>query len=96
MSHILFSMAISIPLFLPIGPAEAAIVFLILVLLFGADRIPKLARAFGESIGKFEEGKQKAEEEIDEIKTDVKENSVDSIDEETTDDEDEEKIDSSS
>lgn len=61
------------PLFLPIGPAEAAIVFLIAVLFFGADRIPKLARAFGESMGKFQEGKQKAQEEVDEITAEVTE-----------------------
>jgi len=58
------------PLFIgPIGPFETALIFMALVLLFGADRIPKLAQSMGESIKKFEEGKKKAEKEIKEMDT---------------------------
>lgn len=60
------------PLFIgPIGPLETVLIFLALVLLFGADRIPKLADALGQSLAKFEQGKEKAEEEVEKVKEEV-------------------------
>jgi len=40
------------PLFGPVGP-EMLIILLILVLLFGANRIPKLARSTGQALTEF-------------------------------------------
>ncbi len=39
-----------------IGPSELIIIFGIIVLLFGASRIPQVARALGRSIGEFKRG----------------------------------------
>ncbi len=50
-------------LFGPIGP-EVLIIFVLIVILFGASRIPKLARSAGESITEFEKGRK--ESKIDE------------------------------
>lgn len=56
-----------IVLFGPVGP-ELLVVLAILVLLFGANRIPKLARSVGESIGTFKKGREEIEDEIEEAK----------------------------
>lgn len=67
----------------PIGPFETALIFLALVLLFGADRIPKLAESVGKSLKKFEEGKKKAEDEVSKVGDEV----TDSTDETTSESE---------
>ena len=56
------------PLFpgLPGGP-EVLIVLLILVLLFGANKIPKLARSTGQAMGEFKRGREEIEDELSEI-----------------------------
>lgn len=53
------------PLFfgLPGGP-EMLIVLLLVILLFGADRLPKLARSSGEAMGEFQKGRETVEAEI--------------------------------
>lgn len=61
-----------IPLFGPIGP-EILIVLLLVVLLFGANKIPDLARAVGESMGAFKQGRQEVEKEVEEMKGEVEE-----------------------
>ncbi|RMF63853.1 MAG: twin-arginine translocase TatA/TatE family subunit [Calditrichaeota bacterium] len=38
------------------GPAELVLIFLIFVLLFGAKRLPQLARGMGEGITEFKRG----------------------------------------
>lgn len=48
---------------LPGGP-ELLIVLLIAVLLFGANKIPDLARSSGQAIGEFKRGRQELEDEI--------------------------------
>jgi sec-independent protein translocase protein TatA len=57
-----------IPLFpgLPGGP-ELLIVLFVLVLLFGANKIPKLARSTGQAMGEFQRGRQEIEEELKEM-----------------------------
>jgi len=50
---------------LPGGP-ELIIVLFVLVLLFGANKIPKLARSTGQAMGEFRKGRQEIEEELDE------------------------------
>lgn len=52
-----------VPLFGPIGP-EILVIVLILVLLFGASRLPDLANAVGKSIGSFKQGREEVEEEL--------------------------------
>jgi sec-independent protein translocase protein TatA len=56
------------PLFpgLPGGP-ELLIVLLVLVLLFGANKIPKLARSTGQAMGEFQRGRNEIEEELKEM-----------------------------
>lgn len=55
------------PLFVPVpGGIEVVVILMLAVLLFGANKIPKLARASGEAIGEFQKGRQELEEEINE------------------------------
>jgi sec-independent protein translocase protein TatA len=58
------------PLFpgLPGGP-ELLVIVLIAVLLFGANKIPKLARSSGEAIGEFQKGREEVEQELEELRT---------------------------
>jgi TatA/E family protein of Tat protein translocase len=54
------------PLFafgLPHG-SEWLWIFLAIVVLFGADKIPKLARGFGKSLGEFKKAKEEFEKEV--------------------------------
>ena len=52
---------------IPGGP-EMLIVLLLAVLLFGASKIPKLARASGEAIGEFRKGREEVETELQEMR----------------------------
>lgn len=53
---------------LPGGP-ELLIVLVVIVLLFGANRIPKLARSTGQAMGEFRRGREQIEDEITEAAT---------------------------
>jgi sec-independent protein translocase protein TatA len=48
---------------LPGGP-ELLVILLLAVLLFGADRLPKLARSSGQAMGEFRKGREAVEAEI--------------------------------
>ncbi|MCL9818409.1 Sec-independent protein translocase subunit TatA/TatB [Natronocalculus amylovorans] len=69
-------MATMIPLFggLPVGP-ELLIILLVLVLLFGANKIPKLARSTGQAMGEFKKGREEVEEELKEMSESKKKSS---------------------
>lgn len=54
-------------LFLPGGPFEIALVLIALIVLFGPNKIPEVASALGQSLGKFEEGKRKAQKELEDV-----------------------------
>jgi len=54
-----------------LGPMELGLVLAIVVLLFGAKKIPKLARSSGEALGEFKKGRQEMEDEIQQAKDDV-------------------------
>lgn len=49
------------------APPEMLLLVVVVILLFGASRIPKLARSSGEAIGEFQKGRQQVEEELTEI-----------------------------
>jgi sec-independent protein translocase protein TatA len=55
----------TIPMFfgLPGGP-ELLIVLMIVVLLFGAQKLPELARSSGQAMGEFQKGRETVEAEI--------------------------------
>lgn len=56
------------PLFGPVpGGMEMVVILLIAVLLFGANKIPKLARSTGQAMGEFQKGRQQVEQELEEI-----------------------------
>jgi len=44
-----------------IGPLEIGIIVLIIILLFGATKVPQLARSFGQAMGEFKKAKKEAE-----------------------------------
>ena len=50
-------------LFGPIGP-EMIVILGVLVLLFGANKIPKLARSAGQATNEFKKGREELEEDI--------------------------------
>ena len=51
--------------FLPnLGPMEMVIIFVMLMLLFGAKKIPELARGIGKSLGEFKKAKSDFEKEL--------------------------------
>jgi sec-independent protein translocase protein TatA len=56
------------PLFIgPIGPLETVLIILAVVLLFGADKIPELAKSVGQAKEKVKEGQKEAQKELEEI-----------------------------
>ncbi|MFB6169544.1 MAG: twin-arginine translocase TatA/TatE family subunit [Haloarculaceae archaeon] len=53
------------PLFIGVpGGPELLVILGIAILLFGADRLPKLARSSGQAMGEFKKGRQEIEDEI--------------------------------
>ena len=58
------------PLFVPGVPGgpELLIILFIAILLFGANKIPKLARSTGEAMGEFQKGREKVETELEEMR----------------------------
>ncbi|WP_254862469.1 twin-arginine translocase TatA/TatE family subunit [Halovivax gelatinilyticus] len=77
------------PLFIPGVPGgpELLIILFIAILLFGANKIPKLARSTGEAMGEFQKGKEKVETELEEMReTGFEEATEEDTDEVVTDD----------
>jgi sec-independent protein translocase protein TatA len=65
-------MALTVPLFPGIpGGIEVFVVLLIIVLLFGANKLPKLARSSGQAMGEFKKGREEMENELEEMKSDT-------------------------
>ena len=62
------------PLFVGgLGPLEIGVILILLVLLFGADKIPKLARSAGDAKKEFEKAKMEAEKEVKEYEQELEE-----------------------
>ncbi len=53
-----------IAVFGPLGAQEMILIFLIMLLLFGAKKLPQLARGIGKSVGEFRKAREEFEEEI--------------------------------
>ena len=49
------------------GGTELLVILLIAVLLFGANKIPKLARSTGQAMGEFQRGRTEIEQELEDI-----------------------------
>lgn len=56
---------------MPGGPELLVILFIVL-LLFGAKKLPELSRSLGKSLGEFKKGKEDLEREIREVEDDIK------------------------
>ena len=50
--------------FFNIGAQESVIIFCVILLLFGAKKLPELARGIGKSLGEFKRARSDFEEEI--------------------------------
>ncbi|WP_440989285.1 Sec-independent protein translocase subunit TatA/TatB [Haloarchaeobius baliensis] len=71
-----------IPLFIGgIGGPEILLIFLLVILLFGADKLPKLARSSGEAMGEFQKGRDEVERELKAAKESTVSTTSDSDDE---------------
>lgn len=46
------------------GPMELAFILMIVVLLFGANKLPELARSSGQAMGEFQKGRAEIEREL--------------------------------
>lgn len=55
-----------------LGPQEVIIIFVVILLLFGAKKIPELARGLGKSMGEFKKAREDFEREISKAEDDVK------------------------
>jgi sec-independent protein translocase protein TatA len=75
------------PLFIGgLGPPELLLIAGILILLFGASKLPELARSMGSATGEFKKGRQEVEEELEEIQDEDEEEVAADADAETSGD----------
>ncbi len=69
------------PLFIGgLGPPELLLIAGVLILLFGASKLPKLARSMGSATGEFKKGREQVEGELDEIRNTAKVDGSDTTD----------------
>jgi sec-independent protein translocase protein TatA len=52
-----------------LGPMELVIIFLVILLVFGAKRIPEIAQGMGKGISEFKKAAREVTNEIDSVKT---------------------------
>ena len=62
-------MLLPLQLGIPGGP-ELLLIVAVVVLLFGASKLPKLARSMGSATGEFKKGRQEVEEELEDMQGD--------------------------
>jgi len=60
--------------FSSIGPVEIMLIFLVILLLFGAKKLPELARGLGKGIREFKNATKEVEDEFDKIEEDTDSN----------------------
>lgn len=58
--------------FMNLGGQEMIIIFLVILLLFGAKKLPELARGVGKSMGEFKKAREDFEREITRAEEDVR------------------------
>ncbi len=57
----------------PPGTMEILLIVVAIIILFGASKIPELARSLGKATGEFKKAKQEAELEVKEVEKSLKE-----------------------
>ncbi|WP_456368388.1 twin-arginine translocase TatA/TatE family subunit [Geoglobus sp.] len=60
-----------------LGPNELLLILLIAVLLFGANKLPELARSMGKATGEFRKAQREAELELREFERNLREGKYD-------------------
>ena len=67
----------------PIGGPEMFLIFMVLLLLFGAKTLPQLARGIGKSVGEFRKAREEFEDELrkggEDLDTEVKKSDDDKV-----------------
>lgn len=86
--HSMLDSLTGVVLFMGLGPPELALLLAIFVLLFGASKIPEVARSSGEAMGEFKKGREEMEKEIQEQKAKDSENVSDDTSRQEMSDED--------
>ena len=66
------SLSTIVATFLGMGGMEFVLIFAIVILLFGAKKLPELAKGLGQSIKEFKKASNEADEESAEKKTSTK------------------------
>ena len=51
-----------------LGMKELVVIFLIVLLLFGASRLPEIARSMGKSLKEFKKATKNVKDEVDSVK----------------------------
>lgn len=54
------------------GGSEIILILLIVLLLFGAKKLPELSRSLGKSLGEFKKGKEDLDREMRDLKDEIK------------------------
>ncbi len=67
------------------GPEMIILIVVVGILIFGAAKIPKLAKTFGKAKGEFEKGKIEADRELKDFKDEAKSETKDEAKSETKD-----------
>jgi len=71
-----------------IGPTQLIIVLVIILVLFGGNKLPDLARSLGRSLGEFKKGKEEgdklASQSIKEVIEDIKQEEPKKVEESKT------------
>jgi len=56
-----------------LGGTEIFVIGIVAILLFGATKVPEMAKALGRSVGEFKKGKTEVDMEIKDLTKDLKE-----------------------
>jgi sec-independent protein translocase protein TatA len=68
------------------GPEMIILIVVVGILIFGAAKIPKLAKTFGKAKGEFEKGKIEADRELKDFKEETSNVTKDEVKSDTKDD----------